>query len=742
LIDLLDSWGFSAPVTISGLPAGTRVTPPGATKVADGAWRLKRQQIESFGLDLPQDAVLHFDVTIQMVSESSADPTAPRFDIWERFVVVTYWLVGSLAVLLLAYPVIQTIGHRFGLSTWASRNFGNSSLAAIIGVVVVIAVVELQPIATYHFTLLWLTGAVPLIDTLTALLTAVTGLLAAFSGRIAKSANRLIGTLLLIGIGILGPFVLWLIYLMLNRWAICGPPPWTKLPLWTEPPQWAERLAEVLAAWPASRELCIQPSLNDALGDGSQAVITAYGILAVAIVAYSLTFINVNRTSLHGYYRDRLSKAYLFNRPRWKDSARDSTEELTHNDRQLLHELRDRPTGFAVLRRLGNIVERARENWLSIFTAQTLSEFGSILRREKGSPKGLYAAPYHLINAAINIQKPDIQTAEEGKEADEVKVRPHDLRGRKADYFLFSQLHVGSRITGYCRSKDMYEEDRHLDLGTAMAISGAAAAPNMGTSTIKPLVFIMTMLNVRLGYWLPNPRLVHFRHHPDAGGDNGASQVRGWLRKMRVILKRWLYALRLAHRVGPAFLLLELFGNLNETWAFVNVSDGGHIENLGLYPLLARRCRLIIAVDGERDPKVKERHKFSALSTAIRHAKIDEGIVINIDLRQIGNEDGNHFAIGKIDYGPEFPSGWLVYIKSSLTQDENPYIREYSVKNPDFPHESTSDQFFNETQFECYRALGYHAARDFLEQSGSELSSDPNLSELFKGSETTPGPRG
>jgi hypothetical protein len=218
--------------------------------------------------------------------------------------------------------------------------------------------------------------------------------------------------------------------------------------------------------------------------------------------------------------------------------------------------------------------------------------------------------------------------------------------------------------------------------------------------------------------------------------------VRGWFRKMRVILKRWLYALRLAHRVGPAFLLLELFGNLNETWAFVNVSDGGHIENLGLYPLLARRCRLIIAVDGERDPKVKDRHKFSALSTAIRHAKIDEGIVINIDLRQIGNEDGNHFAIGKIDYGPEFPSGWLVYIKSSLTQDENPYIREYSVKNPDFPHESTSDQFFNETQFECYRALGYHAARDFLEQSGSELSSDPNLSELFKGSETTPGPRG
>ena len=83
-----------------------------------------------------------------------------------------------------------------------------------------------------------------------------------------------------------------------------------------------------------------------------------------------------------------------------------------------------------------------------------------------------------------------------------------------------------------------------------------------------------------------------------------------------------------------------------------------------------------------------------------------------------------------------------MYIKSSLTQDENPYIREYYVKNPDFPHESTGDQFFNETQFECYRALGYHAAQDFLERSGSEISSDPNLSELYASRGPKSGPRG
>ena len=726
LIDLLNSWGFSEPVVISGLPPDARVLPPGAIKVAEGAWRLSGRQIKSFALYLPQDAVTHFDATIRMVSKSGDDPTAPRFNVWDKFIFATYWLIGGLAALLLAYPIIQTVGHRFGLSTWGRRNAGNSLLAFIVGGIAVVVAVELQPVATYYITLVWLTGTPSLIDTFTGLLTVIAGLLAAYSGRIAKRVNKLFDTLLLIGIGLLGPLVVWLIYLMLNYWAICGPPQWA------EPPKWIKPLAELFAAWPAPRELCIQPNLDEIATNSSLTVVAAYGILAGAIVAYDLIFINVNRTSLHGYYRDRLSKAYLFDRPRIRKSTPDLTEELVHNDRQLLHELRGRSIGIELSRRLVGVGKRLVEGWLNVFKAQTWSDIGEIMRHRKEElPEDHFVAPYHLVNAAINIQKPEIHTAEDDEDANDVKVRSHDLRGRKADYFLFSQLHVGSRITGYCSSEEMHEADRHLDLGTAMAISGAAAAPNMGTSTVKPLVFIMTMLNVRLGYWLPNPRLVHFRNHPDAGGDNGASRVRGALRNLRVKLKRWLYILRLTHRVGPAFLLMELFGRLNETWAFVNVSDGGHIENLGLYPLLARRCRLIIAVDGEHDPKVNERHKFSALATAIRHAKIDEGIDINIDLRQIGNEDEKHFAIGKIDYGPDFPPGWLVYIKSSLTQDENPYIREYSVKNPEFPHESTSDQFFNETQFECYRALGYHAARDFLEQSGSELSSDPNLSECY-----------
>jgi len=57
--------------------------------------------------------------------------------------------------------------------------------------------------------------------------------------------------------------------------------------------------------------------------------------------------------------------------------------------------------------------------------------------------------------------------------------------------------------------------------------------------------------------------------------------------------------------------------------------------------------------------------------------------------------------------------GLLLYIKSSLTGDEKDYIIGYKKRYPDFPHETTGDQFFTEEQLEVYRALGSHAAASF-----------------------------
>ena len=68
---------------------------------------------------------------------------------------------------------------------------------------------------------------------------------------------------------------------------------------------------------------------------------------------------------------------------------------------------------------------------------------------------------------------------------------------------------------------------------------------------------------------------------------------------------------------------------------------------------------------------------------------------------------GPHAALGVIDYDGG-QKGWLLYIKSSLTGDENDYVRDYARRYGSFPHESTGDQFFSEEQFEVYRALGFH----------------------------------
>ena len=59
--------------------------------------------------------------------------------------------------------------------------------------------------------------------------------------------------------------------------------------------------------------------------------------------------------------------------------------------------------------------------------------------------------------------------------------------------------------------------------------------------------------------------------------------------------------------------------------------------------------------------------------------------------------------------------GWILYLKSSLTGDEPADVIEYQSRNPQFPHQSTGDQFFSESQFESYRRLGLHVVREAFE---------------------------
>ena len=127
---------------------------------------------------------------------------------------------------------------------------------------------------------------------------------------------------------------------------------------------------------------------------------------------------------------------------------------------------------------------------------------------------------------------------------------------------------------------------------------------------------------------------------------------------------------------------------------------------------------MIVACDGSADSG----YIFDDLGEAIRKCYVDFGIEIEINVEKIvpdpkTGRSALHYAVGEIHYERALdpsPTGQLVYIKASVTPDLPTDLRHYKSEHPDFPHESTADQWFDETQFESYRKLGYRAAMDSI----------------------------
>jgi hypothetical protein len=155
-----------------------------------------------------------------------------------------------------------------------------------------------------------------------------------------------------------------------------------------------------------------------------------------------------------------------------------------------------------------------------------------------------------------------------------------------------------------------------------------------------------------------------------------------------------------------------MFGRTSSRNPYVFLSDGGHFENLGVYEMIARRCRTIVVVDAGCDPA----YTFEDLGNAIRRARIDLGVAIEfpegLPMTADGAGHGNpHAAIGHIRYSATDAAqhdGRLIYLKATLSGDEPVDVLNYAQAHPAFPHEPTSNQWFAEAQFESYRVLGLH----------------------------------
>ena len=227
-----------------------------------------------------------------------------------------------------------------------------------------------------------------------------------------------------------------------------------------------------------------------------------------------------------------------------------------------------------------------------------------------------------------------------------------------------------------------------ITLGAAMAISGAAQSPNQGSHTSPAVAALLTLANIRLGWWLGNPR--NQKTFKKEGPDNGLLPM-----------------------------IDELLAQATDEKGYVYLSDGGHFENLGLYELIRRRCELIILCDADCDPN----YKFDDLVNAIELCQVDFGATITIDTDPLQNtlKAGwcrSAFTVGTIEYASEngalSKTGTLVYLKSAVTRENSIVVHSYDRQSRHFPHEPTTNQWFDETQFEAYRLLGLETANSAL----------------------------
>jgi hypothetical protein len=249
----------------------------------------------------------------------------------------------------------------------------------------------------------------------------------------------------------------------------------------------------------------------------------------------------------------------------------------------------------------------------------------------------------------------------------------------------------------------------NISVADAMALSGAAVDATQFNSL--PVTLLGLALNVNIGQWLPNAKYA-----------KPAFKARAW--RLLVDSKR---------PVADS--------------GYCSISDGGFTDNLGVIPLLKRRCRLIIVLDSGCDPN----HQLADLANLIRTARIHEGI----EIRQLGastiselditplalNEHrfcSRNYLIAQIVYpdtdrAGEHESGVLIYLKASLTGKDEPVdLLEQRVRDPSFPHHDTTDQFYTAQEFECYRQLGFHISDKIARVIGQLCPGAVNLWGLSK----------
>lgn len=319
---------------------------------------------------------------------------------------------------------------------------------------------------------------------------------------------------------------------------------------------------------------------------------------------------------------------------------------------------------------------------------------------------------------------------------------------------------------------------RVATIPAAMAISGAAFSPLAGrfTRRMAPYRVVMALANARLGVWLPNPlwiedarvfrRLVKLRlgtevqrYLAELGDAVASADIQldrlsprdlVWLRSLeldplaRVVVhsvpfpagkpvpdlvsatrRRTRYvwhkrARALLYRPGAFRLAKEAFGKTSVYDRFLYVTDGGHYDNLGLVEALRHRPQKIYVLDASSDPE----DSFSTLGQAIATARMDLGCELDLDPRRLRRKNDKpplvSYDTGKVRY-PDGEEAELYYVKAIVTRKLPWDVEAYAKEHATFPRTSTTNQLYGEFDLEAYRVLGREGTRALLDAPARKL---------------------
>jgi hypothetical protein len=312
-------------------------------------------------------------------------------------------------------------------------------------------------------------------------------------------------------------------------------------------------------------------------------------------------------------------------------------------------------------------------------------------------------APIHIVNVTIN-ETIDLrsQIVARDRKGDIMSLEPGGIR-------IGRELANWSRLTNDPPDKDRSHAE-NVSLGQWIAISGAAASSGMGRMTSLGFALAFTFANVRLGYWWWAPRICE--------GVPQTLGVKGWIAK---------------HFATFVYLANEMTCRYSRGYDRKYLTDGGHYENSGAYPLIRRRVPFIIVSDNGADPN----YEFEDLQTLVRQVRIDLGgettILSGTELADflVTLKVVNHSVFVDPAIDPAWKTSMtnpdtapyvlvlrvtlgadqvhLLWIKPRMLPGMPADVVGYAATMPPFPQQPTGDQFFDEAQWESYRRLGEEA---------------------------------